>query len=54
MLRIELAALGAATALWRSAVLAREEAQLERFPLGLNRDSQGGRKGGVLGGDSAL
>ena len=27
---------------------------LERFPLGLNRDSQGGRKGGVLGGDSAL
>jgi hypothetical protein len=29
-------------------------AELERFPLGLNRDSQGGRKGGVLGGDSAL
>jgi hypothetical protein len=28
--------------------------ELERFPLGLNRDSQGGRKGGVLGGDSAL
>ena len=28
MLRIDLAALGAATALWRSAVLAREEAQL--------------------------
>jgi hypothetical protein len=27
---------------------------LERFPLGLNRDSQGGRKGRVLGGDSAL
>ena len=27
---------------------------LERFPLGLNRDSQGVRKGGVLGGDSAL
>jgi hypothetical protein len=25
-------------------------AALERFPLGLNRDSQGGRKGGVLGG----
>ena len=27
---------------------------LERFPLGLNRDSQGGRKGGVLASDSAL
>jgi len=26
---------------------------LERFPLGLNRDSQGTRKGGVLAGDSA-
>ena len=25
---------------------------LERFPLGLNRDSQGARKGGVLAGDS--
>ena len=26
---------------------------LERFPLGLNRDSQAVRKGGVLVGDSA-
>jgi hypothetical protein len=30
------------------------KSDLERFPLGLNRDSQGGRKGGVLGSDSAL
>jgi hypothetical protein len=29
-----------------------ERAWLERFPLGLNRDSQAGRKGGVLAYDS--
>ena len=28
--------------------------RLERFPVWLNRDSQGRRKGGFLGSDSAL
>jgi hypothetical protein len=38
----------------RRSVLAGGVATLERFPLGLNRDSQGAGKGGVLGGDSVL
>jgi hypothetical protein len=30
------------------------DSHLERFPVWLNRDSQGRRKGGFLGSDSAL
>lgn len=38
----------------RAAARQIKDEDLERFPLGLNRDSQGAGKGGVLGGDSVI